>query len=76
MMAPTPGAGAPSLPPDGAFAARGGPSLLMTTPTPGAGAPSLPRPPFEPLLEVSNLRVAFDGKEVVRGIDFSIQPGE
>jgi microcin C transport system ATP-binding protein len=29
-----------------------------------------------PLLEVSNLRVAFDGKEVVRGIDFTIQPGE
>jgi microcin C transport system ATP-binding protein len=29
-----------------------------------------------PLLEVSNLRVAFDGKEVVRGIDFTVQPGE
>ena len=29
-----------------------------------------------PLLEVSALRVAFDGKEVVRGIDFTIQSGE
>ena len=29
-----------------------------------------------PLLEVSDLRVAFDGKEVVHGIDFTIQPGE
>ncbi len=29
-----------------------------------------------PLLEVSNLRVAFDGKEVVRGVDFTIGPGE
>ena len=29
-----------------------------------------------PLLQVSNLRVAFDGKAVVHGIDFSIQPGE
>jgi len=29
-----------------------------------------------PLLEVKNLRVSFGGKEVVRGIDFSIAPGE
>jgi microcin C transport system ATP-binding protein len=29
-----------------------------------------------PLLDVRGLRVAFDGKEVVRGIDFSIAPGE
>src|SRR5262245_46899449 len=29
-----------------------------------------------PLLDVRDLRVAFDGKEVVRGIDFSIAPGE
>ena len=29
-----------------------------------------------PLLEVKGLRVAFAGKEVVRGIDFSIAPGE
>ncbi|MDB5929178.1 MAG: transporter related protein [Polaromonas sp.] len=28
------------------------------------------------LLEVKNLRVSFAGKEVVRGIDFSIAPGE
>ena len=29
-----------------------------------------------PLLEVNNLRVSFAGKQVVRGIDFSIAPGE
>ena len=29
-----------------------------------------------PLLEVNDLRVSFAGKEVVRGIDFSIAPGE
>ena len=29
-----------------------------------------------PLLEVKNLRVSFAGKEVVRGIDFFIAPGE
>ena len=29
-----------------------------------------------PLLEVKNLRVSFAGKEVVRGIDFSVVPGE
>ena len=29
-----------------------------------------------PLLEVKNLRVAFGDKEVVHGLDFSIQPGE
>ncbi len=29
-----------------------------------------------PLLEVRDLRVAFGGKEVVHGIDFSIHPGE
>jgi microcin C transport system ATP-binding protein len=28
------------------------------------------------LLEVTNLRVSFAGKEVVRGIDFSVAPGE
>ena len=33
-------------------------------------------PAFSPLLEVKNLRVSFAGKEVVRGIDFSIAPGE
>ena len=29
-----------------------------------------------PLLDVKGLRVSFAGKEVVRGIDFSIAPGE
>src|SRR3954463_4175581 len=29
-----------------------------------------------PLLQVKDLHVAFGGKEVVRGIDFSIAPGE
>lgn len=54
----------------------------MTAPTPGTDLPSLPsrgaRPPGggDWLLEVQNLRVSFAGKEVVRGIDFSIQPGE
>ncbi|MDQ3058547.1 MAG: dipeptide ABC transporter ATP-binding protein [Pseudomonadota bacterium] len=32
--------------------------------------------PSSPLLEVKNLRVAFAGKEVVRGISFSVAPGE
>src|SRR5688500_4718215 len=31
---------------------------------------------MSPLLEVKNLRVSFAGKEVVRGIDFTIAPGE
>ena len=30
----------------------------------------------QPLLTVSNLRIAFAGKEVVHGIDFAIAPGE
>jgi microcin C transport system ATP-binding protein len=30
----------------------------------------------KPLLDVRDLRVSFGGKEVVHGIDFSIQPGE
>ena len=33
-------------------------------------------PAFSSLLEVKNLRVSFAGKDVVRGIDFSIAPGE
>src|SRR5690606_35573702 len=32
--------------------------------------------PLPPLLEVKDLRVAFGGKEVVHGVDFSIAPGE
>ena len=59
MKAPTLAAKATALPPEGAFAPRGGPSAL----TP-------------PLLEVKGLRVAFGGKEVLHGIDFSIAPGE
>jgi microcin C transport system ATP-binding protein len=41
---------------------------MTTALTPGAN--------LSCLLEVKNLRVSFSGKEVVRGIDFSIQPGE
>ncbi|MCE3273991.1 MAG: putative type oligopeptide transport system, ATP-binding component with duplicated domain [Ramlibacter sp.] len=40
--------------------------------TPSSKEPDL----ATPLLEVENLRVAFSGKEVVHGIDFSIAPGE
>lgn len=57
-----------SLPPEGAELAGGGPSLRSTAPTPGTDVSCL--------LDVKNLRVSFSGKEVVRGIDFSIQPGE
>jgi microcin C transport system ATP-binding protein len=58
MTAPTLVASRTALPPEGALAARGGPS------------------PLTPLLDVRNLRVAFGGKEVVHGIDFTIVPGE
>jgi len=34
------------------------------------------RSALPPLLEVKDLRVAFGGKEVVHGVDFSIAPGE
>ncbi|WP_255249866.1 ABC transporter ATP-binding protein [Polaromonas sp. AET17H-212] len=37
---------------------------------------SMPGANLSCLLDVKNLRVSFSGKEVVRGIDFSIQPGE
>ena len=30
----------------------------------------------KPLLDVQGLRIAFDGREVVHGVDFQIQPGE
>ena len=33
-------------------------------------------PSSTPLLDVRGLRVAFNGKEIVHGIDFSLQPGE
>jgi microcin C transport system ATP-binding protein len=42
----------------------------MMASMPGTGVSS------PPLLDVNNLRVAFNGKEVVHGIDFAIQPGE
>ncbi|HEX9721597.1 MAG TPA: dipeptide ABC transporter ATP-binding protein [Ramlibacter sp.] len=58
MTTPTLAAGAAALPPEGAFASRGGPS------------------PLKLLLDVKGLRVAFGEKEVVRGVDFSIAPGE
>ena len=35
-----------------------------------------PHIPLPPLVEVSDLRVSFGGKEVVHGIDFAIAPGE
>ena len=68
MTAPTLRTDVSSLPPEGAELARGGPSLRSTAPTPGTEVSCL--------LDVKNLRVSFAGKEVVRGIDFSIQPGE
>src|SRR5687768_2324673 len=58
----------------------------MTTPTLAAGAAALPPEgalasrggpsPLGLLLDVKGLRVAFGGKEVVHGVDFSIRPGE
>ncbi|MFN4360621.1 MAG: ABC transporter ATP-binding protein [Hylemonella sp.] len=60
MTAPTLGTNVSSLPPEGALAPWGGPAAL--TPS--------------PLLDVQGLRVAFAGKEVVRGIDFQLSPGE
>jgi len=55
----------------------GMPATLRTTE--GAGLPGggmAPQPSPLPLLEVKNLQVSFGGKPVVRGIDFSIAPGE
>ncbi len=68
MTAPTLRTDVSSLPPEGAELARGGPSLRSTASTPGTDVSCL--------LDVKNLRVSFGGKEVVRGIDFFIQPGE
>ena len=58
----------------------------MTTPTLSAGAAALPpegalAPRGGPsalglLLDVKGLRVAFGGKEVVHGVNFSVRPGE
>ncbi len=58
-----------------------GPPLGKIAPLPGAGGSAPPEVRAATsvgttLLNVKNLRVAFAGKEVVHGIDFSIQPGE
>ena len=71
MTAPTLRTDVSSMPPEGAELARGGPSLRST-----ASTTSMPGTGMSCLLDVKNLRVSFSGKEVVRGIDFSIQPGE
>ncbi|RMX00374.1 ABC transporter ATP-binding protein [Allofranklinella schreckenbergeri] len=39
-------------------------------------APPAPAPASAPLLEVRDFRVAFDGKTVVHGVDFTLAPGE
>ena len=61
MMTPTLPASPGSLPPEEANFSRGGPSKNLSG---------------GPLLAVKGLRVSFGGHEVVRGIDFSIAPGE
>jgi len=61
MTAPTLPASRGSLPPEGALAALG---------RPGGGSDR------GTLLSVRDLRVAFDGHEVVHGVDFDIAPGE
>ena len=61
-MTPTLPTACGSLPPEGAVPPKGGLSAEL------ASLPSL--------LEVKDLRVSFAGKEVVRGIDFTIAPGE
>jgi microcin C transport system ATP-binding protein len=60
-MTPTLVASRTTLPPEGAVPPKGGLSAEL---------------PSTPLLEVKNLRVSFAGKDVVRGINFSIAPGE
>jgi microcin C transport system ATP-binding protein len=61
MTTPTLGTGVSSLPPEGARFGLERSSAETTDPA---------------LLDVRGLRVAFGGKEVVHGVDFSIQPGE
>lgn len=88
-MAPTLRTDVSSLPPEGADFPRSGPSEnhgpmpgteMSLLPPEGAVPPpgglSAERPAAVPLLEVKGLRVAFQGKEVVHGIDLSIAPGE
>ena len=60
-MTPTLFTSCDALPPGGAVPPEGGLSAELAS---------------KPLLEVKDLRVAFADKEVVRGIDFSISPGE
>ena len=36
----------------------------------------MPQPMNKPLLQVADLRVRFGTKEVVRGVNFDIAPGE
>ena len=62
MSAPTLGTDVSSLPPEGAHFTLGRPGGETVAPT--------------PLLDVKGLRVSFGGNEVVKGIDFSIAPGE
>ncbi len=66
-MAPTLRTEVSSLPPEGAVPPGGGPAAGRTSSAPGTGAP---------LLDVRDLRVAFGGKAVVHGVNFSIAPGE
>ncbi len=47
------------------------PTFGIDLPVPGG-----PQPQAAPLLQVSGLRVAFGGREVVHGVDFSIAAGE
>jgi microcin C transport system ATP-binding protein len=87
-MAPTLPTDVSSLPPGGADFPRGGPSENSMAPTLRTDVSSLPPegavPPWGgpaagrtlPLLDVRDLRVAFGGKSVVHGVNFSIAPGE
>jgi microcin C transport system ATP-binding protein len=52
------------------------PSLVTSPAATLASALDLSAQRESSLLEVKNLRVSFAGKEVVRGIDFSVAPGE
>ncbi len=65
MTTPIPGTDASSQNAEGANFSRSDPA-----------APQGRSQKSRPLLEVKGLRVAFAGNEVVRGIDFSIAPGE
>ena len=62
MSAPTLGTNVSLPPPEGAHFALGRPGGETAVPA--------------PLLDVKGLRVSFGGNEVVKGVDFSIAPGE